>query len=89
MKTFLIVISVWIGFFIYACTKDNPKGYGEDQGCNCGIICEDGVDTANQCYWFLVENECSGTSKKFCVDKLVWSAYQQGERICINDESPW
>lgn len=88
MKTFLIVVSVWIAFFVFAC-KDEPQGYGEDQGCNCGIVCEDGIDSVNQCYWLLVENECSGNKKKFCVDQLVWQSYSDGDRICINDESPW
>jgi hypothetical protein len=89
MKKVLLIIAMWTAFFVYACDKDEPQGYGEDQGCNCGIICEDGIDSANQCYWFIVENDCSGASKTFCVDQLVWSAYSVGERICINEQSPW
>jgi len=89
MKKVLIIIAIWVGFFVYACQKDEPQGYGEDQGCNCGIVCEYGIDSFNQCYWLLIENECSSNQKKFCVDQLVWSAYNEGDRICINDESPW
>lgn len=89
MKKLLLILAMWTAFFVYACNKDEPQGYGEDQGCNCGTICEYGVDSANQCYWLLIENDCSGVAKRFCVDQLVWSAYQVGERICINDESPW
>lgn len=89
LKTCLLIILMWIAFFVYACNRDEPQGYGKDEGCNCGTICDDGVDSANQCYWLLVENECSGSQKKFCVDQLVWNSYKQGDRICINDQSPW
>lgn len=90
MRTCLGIILMWTAFFVYACRdKDDPQGYGEDQGCNCGTICEDGIDSAYNCNYFLVENECSGNIKKFCVDPLVWSAYYEGDRICINDQSPW
>jgi hypothetical protein len=89
MKTLLAIMLMWTVFFVYACDKDEPQGYGEETYCNCGIVCEYGVDSENQCYWLLIENECSGSTKKFCVDQFVWSAYSQGDRICINDQSPW
>ena len=38
MKTFLIVISVWAAFFLYACNRDQPQGYGEEEYCNCGMV---------------------------------------------------
>ena len=88
MKTFLIVLAVWSTYFFFACNKE-PQGYGQDEGCNCGIICEDGIDTPTQCHWLLVENDCSGNTKRFCVDPLVWSAYPVGDRICINNQSAW
>jgi hypothetical protein len=89
MKTFLIVLSVWVLFFIYACNKDKPQGYGKEEFCNCGVILQDSIHTASQTYLFIVENECSGESKTFIVDPLVYSAYYPGDRICVNDESPW
>lgn len=89
MKTFFGVLLMWVVVIGYLGCGKEPQGYGEDQGCNCGTICEDGIDSANNCNWLLVENECSGATKRFCVDELVWSAYKEGDRICINDESPW
>lgn len=89
MKTFFIIFAAWGLFFLYSCNKNEPQGYGQEEFCNCGVVCEDGIDSKNNCYWLLVENECSGSKKKFCVDQLVWSAYFKGERICINQESPW
>ena len=88
MKTFLIVLTAWVMFFVYAC-RDEPQGYGQEEGCNCGIVCEDGIDIQYDCYWLLVENECSGSQKKFCVDQLIWNSYHAGDRICINDQKPW
>jgi hypothetical protein len=89
MRTFLLIILIWIGFFLYACTKDEPQGYGEEQFCNCGIICQDSIHSQSQTYFFIVENECSGNEKAFIVDQLIYSAYYEGQRICINDQKPW
>lgn len=89
MKTFFIIITMWTAFFVFSCNKDEPQGYGEEEFCNCGIICEDSIHSQTQTYFFIVENECSGNSKTFIVDPLVYSAYFQGDRICINDQSAW
>jgi hypothetical protein len=89
MKTFLLIIAMWIAFFIYACNKDNPQGYGEEDFCNCGMVREDSIHTASQSYLLIVENECSGNQKTFIVDPLIYSAYYKGDRICINNQEPW
>lgn len=83
------IILMWIAVLSYLGCKKEPQGYGDDQGCNCGTVCEDGIDAAYNCHWLMVENDCSGAQKRFCVDPLVWSAYHVGDRICINDQSPW
>lgn len=89
MRTFLLIIGLWIGFFLYACNKDDPQGYGKEEFCNCGIISEDSIHSPTQTYLFIVENECSGNEKTFIVDQLIYSAYYKGDRICINDQKPW
>lgn len=89
MKTFLVIIAMWTAFFVYACNGDEPQGYGEEEYCNCGMVREDSVITASQTYLLIVENECSGNEKTFIVDQLIYSAYYKGDRICINDQSPW
>jgi predicted small secreted protein len=89
LKLLLAIILLWVAFVAYACNKDSPQGYGQDNGCNCGTIVDDDVDSATQCYWLLIENDCSGNQKRFCVDPLVWSAYPVGDRICINNINNW
>ena len=89
MKTFLLIVAMWTCFFVYACNKDQPKGYGKEEYCNCGIVCSDSIATAQGLYLLSVENECSGNEKLFIVDQLVYNAYFVGDRICINDEQPW
>ena len=89
MKTFLIVVCVYVAFYMYACGKDEPQGYGNEEYCNCGVVVEDSIHTASQTYLLIVENECSGNQKNFIVDPLIYSAYSIGDRICINNQSPW
>lgn len=89
MKTFLIVLTAWTIFFIYACNKNDKQQYGREEGCNCGMVCEDGIDLKSNSYWLLVENECTGSQKRFSVDKVIWGLHHQGDRICINNALPW
>ena len=74
---------------MYACNKNQPQGYGKEDFCNCGMLREDSIHTASQTYLFIIENECSGNEKTFIVDPLIYSAYYKGDRICVNDQSPW
>jgi hypothetical protein len=89
MNTFLTVVAVWVAFFLFACKKDEPQGYGEEGYCNCGVVVEDSIHTATTTYLLIVENECSGNERNFIVDPLIYSAYYKGDRICINNQSPW
>lgn len=89
MGTRLVIILMWVISISYLSCEEKSNGYGKDEGCNCGIVCEDGVDAASNCQWLLVENECSGSLMKFCVDKSIWSVYHEGDRICINEQSAW
>ena len=80
---------MWSCFFIYACNKNEPAGYGKEEFCNCGIVREDSIHTASAHYMLIVQNECSGNEKTFIVDHLVYGAYYKGDRICINEQEQW
>lgn len=85
----VLIISMWICFCIYACQKDDPIGYGKDNGCNCGIVIDEGIISQTQCYWLKLKNECTNNEKTFCLDSFVWQSYSVGDKVCINDISSW
>ncbi len=85
----VIIISMWICFCIYACQKDDPIGYGKDNGCNCGIITEEGINSKKQDYWIKVKNESTNNEKVFSLNSDVWQKYSVGDKFCINNISYW
>lgn len=93
MKKVLLVLTLVMS--LLSCEKEtetsSSSGGGGNNGqqCNCGIIANDGIDTATDCYWLEIRNECSGNKKKFCFDHDVWMNNYVGDRFCVSNVNSW
>jgi hypothetical protein len=74
-----------------ACKKEEPEPEQPqtNQQCNCGTIANDGIDSATNCYWLEIRNECSGNKKKFCFDEDIWMNNYVGDRFCVSNVTSW
>ena len=75
---------------ILSCKKEEEEPETQtNQQCNCGIIANDGIDSATNCYWLEIRNECSGNKKKFCFDEDIWTNNYVGDRFCVSNVTSW
>lgn len=93
MKTKILSVCLCAVILFTGCNKDeeeqsNVSGTNGQQ-CNCGIIANDGIDSATNCYWLEIRNECSGNKKKFCFDQDVWTNNYVGDRFCVTNVTSW
>jgi len=84
MKKILVLL---LAIALVSCKKDEIE-QSNDQ-CNCGTIANDGIDSATNCYWLEIRNECSGNKKKFCFDEDVWMNNYVGDRFCVSNVTSW
>lgn len=90
MKKAFVILSAT--FLFTSCEKDEDVQQSSSQSnqqCNCGIIANDGIDSATNCYWLEIRNECSGNKKKFCFDEDVWTNNFVGDRFCVYNVTSW
>ena len=73
-----------IAMVLLSCKKEE-----EQKPCNCGTIANDGIDSATNCYWLEIRNECSGNKKKFCFDQDIWMNNYVGDRFCVSNVTSW
>jgi hypothetical protein len=74
---------------IVSCNKEEEEAPQSNKQCNCGTIANDGIDSATNCYWLEIRNECSGNLKKFCFDQDVWTNNYVGDRFCVTNVTSW
>jgi hypothetical protein len=74
-----------------SCEKEEPEPEQPQttQQCNCGTIANDGIDSATNCYWLEIRNECSGNKKRFCFDEDIWMNNYVGDRFCVSNVTSW
>ena len=89
MKKALFILM--FAFTLTACEKEEPEPEQPqtNQQCNCGTIANDGIDSATNCYWLEIRNECSGNKKKFCFDEDIWMNNYVGDRFCVSNVTSW
>lgn len=87
IRKFFVLTLVCSSLF-FSCKKEEPV-VEEEKDCNCGTIANDGIDSATNCYWLEIRNECSGNKKKWCFDEDVWMNANVGERFCVSNVAPW
>lgn len=95
MRKVLLALTVVVG--LLSCEKEEDErstnssssSSNNSSNCTCGIIANDGIDTATNCYWLEIRNECSGNKKKFCFDEDVWTNNFVGDRFCVYNVKPW
>jgi hypothetical protein len=86
MKKVLFTVLSVLFIFLSSCKKEEPES---TEQCNCGVIANDGIDSATNCYWLEIRNECSGNKKKFCFDQDVWTNNYVGDRFCVSNVTSW
>lgn len=90
MKKILFTILVSLLILLPSCKKEEEEKPVEDnRQCNCGTIANDGIDSATNCYWLEIRNECSGNKKKFCFDEDIWMNNYVGDRFCVSNVTSW
>jgi hypothetical protein len=85
-KVFLLLM---LASPLFSCNKEETEEPQTNQQCNCGTIANDGIDSATNCYWLEIRNECSGNKKKFCFDQDIWSNNYVGDRFCVSNVTSW
>ena len=80
MKKTIMFMGI-IAIMLFSCKKEEE--------CNCGTIANDGIDSATNCYWLEIRNECSGNKKKFCFDQDIWTNNFVGDRFCVTNVTSW
>jgi len=71
-----------IFILIFGCA---PKEFEYDLDCDCGIVLDKGTAQLSDkvCNWLEIENECTGVTKKYCIDNLTtWQLMNNGSRYC-------
>jgi hypothetical protein len=89
MKKVLFTILAALFLCLSSCDKEELEPEKPAQQCNCGTIANDGIDSATNCYWLEIRNECSGNKKKFCFDQDVWTNNFVGDRFCVSNVTSW
>ena len=90
MKKILFTILVSLLILLPSCKEEEEEKPVEDnKQCNCGTIANDGIDSATNCYWLEIRNECSGNKKKFCFDEDIWTNNFVGDRFCVTNVTSW
>ena len=77
MRKLILILSL----AFLSCEKET------DPACSCGVITDEGLEDG--CNFFIVKNDCSGKTKKFCMSTSDWVNFNVGENICLYDKKPW
>jgi len=94
MKKAILILCTFASVLI-GCKKEEEENNSSSSGvnssnqCNCGTISDDGIDSATNCYWLEIRNECTGNKRKFCFDQDVWMNNYVGSRFCVTNVTSW
>lgn len=59
----------------------------KDEKCNCGTVMQDGVD--GDCYYLVLQNDCTNNRKQFCFDRDFWLQKNVGDKVCVDNQAQW
>ena len=83
MKKVILVLGM-ITIALSSCKKE-----AELCSSNCGTVVNDGINSAENCYWLEIQNECTGNKKVFCFDQNTWFNSHVGDSFCVTNEPSW